>query len=77
MIGQMVGKASRMACASVVLPIETFAAEEGGHSLHWYDGDKIRIVEESLRVYRQDSTYICAKRTWPVTALKLPKIGRL
>ena len=44
-----------MACASVVSPIEIFAADEIGRSRHWSEEDKVRIVEESLRGYRQGS----------------------
>lgn len=44
-----------MVCASVVSPIEIFTAEEVGRRRHWSDADKIRIVEESLRGYRQGS----------------------
>lgn len=44
-----------MACASVVSPIEIFTADEVGRRRHWSDADKIRIVEESLRGYRQGS----------------------
>lgn len=44
-----------MACASFVSPIEIFAADEVGRRRHWSDEDKIRIVEESLRSYRQGS----------------------
>lgn len=44
-----------MACASFVSPIEIFAAAEVGRRRHWTDEDKIRIVEESLRGYRQGS----------------------
>lgn len=44
-----------MACASVVSPIEIFAADEVGRRRHWSDADKVRIVEESLRGYRQGS----------------------
>lgn len=44
-----------MACASVVSPIEIFSADEVGRRRHWSDADKIRIVEESLRGYRQGS----------------------
>ena len=44
-----------MACASVVSPIEIFAADEVGRRRHWSDEDKVRIVDESLRGYRQGS----------------------
>ena len=44
-----------MACASFVSPIEIFTADEVGRRRHWTDEDKIRIVEESLRGYRQGS----------------------
>jgi transposase len=44
-----------MACASVVSPIEIFAADEVGRRRDWSDEDKVRIVEESLRGYRQGS----------------------
>ncbi|MFN6008352.1 MAG: IS66-like element accessory protein TnpA [Paracoccaceae bacterium] len=44
-----------MACASVVSPIEIFAADELGRRRHWSDTDKVRIVEESLRGHRQGS----------------------
>ena len=44
-----------MAYASVVPPIEIFAVDELGRRRHWSDEDKVRIVEESLRGYRQGS----------------------
>ena len=44
-----------MACASVVSPIEVFAANEVGRRRHWSDEDNVRIVEESLRGFRQGS----------------------
>lgn len=44
-----------MACASVVSPIEIFTTADVGRRRHWSDTDKIRIVEESLRGYRQGS----------------------
>ena len=39
----------------MVSPIEIFAADEGGRRRHRSDEDKVRIVEESLRGYRQGS----------------------
>jgi transposase len=44
-----------MAGASVVAPIEIFAADEVGRRRHWSDADKVRIVEESFRGHRQGS----------------------
>ncbi|MFN6006249.1 MAG: IS66-like element accessory protein TnpA [Paracoccaceae bacterium] len=44
-----------MGCASVVSPIEVFAADEAGRRRHWSDADKVRIFEESLRGHRQGS----------------------
>ncbi len=44
-----------MSCSSVFTPIEVFAAEDVGRRRHWSDEDKIRIVEESFRGYRQGS----------------------
>lgn len=44
-----------MVCASVVSPIEIFAADDVGRRRHWSDEEKNRIVEESLRGYRQGS----------------------
>ncbi|MBW7947431.1 MAG: transposase [Sphingomonadaceae bacterium] len=35
--------------------MEIFAADEVGRRRHWSDEDKIRVVEESLRGYRQGS----------------------
>src|SRR5690606_40182742 len=51
----MVVRHCLMACASVVAPIEIFTADDVGRRRHWSDADKIRIVEESLRGYRQGS----------------------
>ncbi|PTE20703.1 IS66 family insertion sequence hypothetical protein [Cereibacter changlensis JA139] len=45
----MVVRHCLVACASVVSPIEIFAADEVGRRRHWSDEDKVRIVEESLR----------------------------
>lgn len=45
-----------MACASVVSPIEIFAADEFGRRRNLSDADKVRIVKESLRGHRQGST---------------------
>ena len=44
-----------MSCATVASPVEIFAADDVGRRRHWSDKDKIRIVEESLRGYRQGS----------------------
>ena len=44
-----------MACASIVSPVEIFAASEVGRRRHWSEADKVRIVEESLRGHRQGS----------------------
>jgi transposase len=44
-----------MACASVVSPVEIFAASDVGRRRHWSEADKVRIVEESLRGHRQGS----------------------
>lgn len=44
-----------MSCATVVSPIEILSADDVGRRRHWSDGDKLRIVEESLRGYRQGS----------------------
>jgi len=46
-----------MSCATVVSPIEIFSADDVGRRRRrdWTDAEKIRIVEESLRGYRQGS----------------------
>ena len=44
-----------MSCATVVSPIEIFSAADIGRRRDWSVADKIRIVEESLRGYRQGS----------------------
>ncbi|WP_242013922.1 transposase [Gemmobacter caeni] len=55
LIVQMGVRHCLMVCASVVSPIDIFAADEVGRRRHWSDPDKLRIVEESLRGYRQGS----------------------
>ena len=55
MIDQMVARHCLMSCASVVSPIEIFAADGIGRRRHGSDEDKLRIVDESLRGYRQGS----------------------
>ncbi len=50
MIEQMVVRHCLMACASIVSPIEIFVADEVGLRRHWSDEDKVRIVEESIRL---------------------------
>ena len=44
-----------MSCATVVSPIEILSADDVGRRRRWSDEDKLRIVEESLRGYRQGS----------------------
>jgi len=44
-----------MSCATVVSQIEVLPADDLGRRRHWTDEEKIRIVEESLRGYRQGS----------------------
>lgn len=44
-----------MSCATVVSPIEILSADDFGRRREWSDEDKLRIVEESLRDYRQGS----------------------
>lgn len=44
-----------MSCATVVSPIEILSADDVGRRREWSDEDKLRIVEESLRGYRQGS----------------------
>jgi transposase len=44
-----------MACAKVVSDFELLAIEDAGRRRAWTDEDKVRIVEESLRGYRQGS----------------------
>ena len=44
-----------MSCSTVVSPIENLSADDVGRRRDWSDEDKLRIVEESLRGYRQGS----------------------
>jgi transposase len=44
-----------MSCATVISPIEVFPAGDVGRRREWTDEEKIRIVEESLRGFRQGS----------------------
>jgi transposase len=42
-----------MACAKVVSQFEVLAAGDAGRRRSWTDEEKVRIVQESLRGYRQ------------------------
>ena len=44
-----------MSCATVVSQFEVLPADDLGRRREWTDEEKIRIVEESLRGYRQGS----------------------
>jgi len=44
-----------MPCATVVSPYEVLPAADAGRRREWTDEEKIRIVEESLRGFRQGS----------------------
>lgn len=44
-----------MSCATVISPIEILPADDLGRRRDWTDEEKIRIVEESLRGFRQGS----------------------
>ena len=44
-----------MACAKVISDFEVLAAGDAGRRRHWTDAEKVEIVEESLRGYRQGS----------------------
>lgn len=44
-----------MSCAKVISPIELLPAGDVGRRREWTDEEKIRIVEESLRGFRQGS----------------------
>ena len=44
-----------MACAKVVSDFELLAVGDAGRRRAWTDDEKVRIVEESLRGYRQGS----------------------
>lgn len=44
-----------MSCATVISPIEVLSGDDFGRRRDWTDEEKIRIVEESLRGFRQGS----------------------
>ena len=44
-----------MSCATVISPFTVLPADDVGRRREWTDEEKIRIVEESLRGYRQGS----------------------
>ena len=44
-----------MACSKVISNFEVWAAGDIGRRRRWTDGDKVRIVEESLQGHRQGS----------------------
>src|SRR6185312_15742399 len=44
-----------MSCATVISPVEILPADDLGRRRDWTDEEKIRIVEESLRGFRQGS----------------------
>lgn len=44
-----------MSCATVISPIEVLSADDLGRRRDWSDEEKVRIVEESLRGFRQGS----------------------
>lgn len=44
-----------MSCATVISPVEILPADDLGRRRDWTDEEKIQIVEESLRGFRQGS----------------------
>lgn len=44
-----------MSCATVISPIEVLSGDDLGRRRDWTDEEKVRIVEESLRGFRQGS----------------------
>ena len=44
-----------MSCATVISPIEVLPSDDLGRRRDWTDEEKVRIVEESLRGFRQGS----------------------
>jgi transposase len=44
-----------MSCATVISPIEVLSAADLGRRRDWSDEEKVQIVEESLRGFRQGS----------------------
>lgn len=44
-----------MSCATIISPIDLLSADDLGRRRDWSDEEKVRIVEESLRGFRQGS----------------------
>ncbi|NEI32427.1 transposase [Rhizobium leguminosarum] len=57
-----------MSCATIISPIEVLSADDLGRRRDWSDQEKVRIVEESLRGFRQGSVtarrYGSSSMTW-------------
>ncbi|XIE05397.1 transposase [Rhizobium ruizarguesonis] len=57
-----------MSCATIISPIEVLSADDLGRRRDWSDEEKVRIVEESLRGFRQGSVtarrYGSSLTTW-------------